>query len=137
MDLSFLPPINAALNAASAILLLLGYFFIRQRAVTAHTMAMLGACGASLLFLVCYLSYHYFHGSTRFQGSGPVRILYFSILISHTVLAVVIIPLVTVTLGRGLRGQFQKHAAVARLTFPLWMYVSVTGVVIYWMLYRL
>lgn len=137
MDFSVLPSVNAALNAASALLLVLGYIFIRQRAITAHTMTMLGACGTSTLFLISYLTYHFHHGSTAFQGPGPVRVLYFVILISHTVLAVVIVPLVLVTLWRGLTGKFAKHVRIARVTLPLWLYVSVTGVIVYWMLYRM
>ena len=137
MDISQLPAVNASLNAASAFLLTLGYIFIRQRAITAHTMCMLAACGTSTLFLISYLYYHYHHGSTPFPGQGAVRIFYFTILISHTVLAIVIVPLAITTLYRGLRGQFPKHVAIARVTLPLWLYVSVTGVVVYWMLYRL
>lgn len=137
MDYSKLPAVNAGLNAASALLLALGYIFIRQRAVTAHTMCMLGACGTSALFLISYITYHLHHGSTPFQGAGWARPVYFSILISHTVLAVVIVPLAITTLIRGLRGQFPRHAAIARVTLPLWLYVSVTGVLVYWMLYHL
>ena len=137
MDLSILPAVNAGLNSTSALLLTLGYIFIRQRAITAHTMCMLAACGTSTLFLISYLFYHYHHGSTPFAGQGPVRLVYFAILISHTTLAVVIVPLAIVTLARGLRGNFSKHVRLARVTLPLWLYVSVTGVVVYWMLYRL
>jgi uncharacterized membrane protein YozB (DUF420 family) len=137
MDLSTLPAVNAGLNLTSALLLILGYFFIRQRAVTAHTMTMLGACGTSTLFLISYLTYHYYHGSTPFTGQGWIRVVYFTILISHTILAVVIVPLAIVTLVRGLRGRFDKHVRVARITLPLWLYVSVTGVVVYWMLYQM
>ena len=137
MNLSILPTLNASLNATSALLLTLGYLFIRQRAITAHTMCMLSACGTSTLFLVSYVTYHSLHGSTPFQGHGWIRIVYFAILISHTVLALVIVPLAIVTLGRALRGNFARHVAIARLTLPLWLYVSVTGVVVYWMLYHL
>jgi len=136
IDLSILPTINAGLNATSAVLLILGYILIRQRAVTAHTMCMLGACLTSTIFLISYLYYHFHHGSTPFEGQGFWRVIYFSILISHTILAVVIVPLVIITLTRGLRSQFSKHVAIARITLPLWLYVSVTGVVIYWTLYR-
>lgn len=137
MDGSNIPALNASLNAASAFLLILGYIFIRQRALTAHTITMLGACGTSVLFLISYLAYHYVHGSTRFQGAGWIRILYFGILISHTVLAVVIVPLVSITLWQAFHGRFERHVKMARITLPLWLYVSVTGVVVYWMLYRL
>ena len=137
MDLSTLPSVNAALNATSALLLTLGYIFIRQRALTAHTMAMMAACGTSTLFLISYLTYHYHHGSTPFQGHGLIRVVYFTILISHTILAVTIVPLAITTVIRGFRSQFPKHVKIARLTLPLWLYVSVTGVVIYWMLYHL
>ncbi|MBI3306586.1 MAG: DUF420 domain-containing protein [Candidatus Omnitrophica bacterium] len=136
MDISLLPGVNASLNAASAVFLVLGYFFIRQRAITAHTMCMLAACGTSTLFLVSYLTYHYFHGSTRFLGTGWIRPVYFAILISHTILAVVIVPLAITTLYRGLRGRFDKHVRIAKITLPLWLYVSVTGVVIYFLLYH-
>jgi putative membrane protein len=134
--MSILPSINASLNAASAVLLVVGYFLIRQRAITGHTVCMLGACGTSTLFLASYLYYHYHHGSTRFPGTGRVRILYFAILISHTILAVVIVPLVVRTLVLAFRGSFEKHKRIAKVTLPLWLYVSVTGVVVYWMLYR-
>ncbi len=137
MDIASLPAVNASLNTASAIFLTLGFLFIRQRAITAHTMCMLAACGTSTLFLISYLTYHYFHGSTRFPGTGWIRLVYFSILISHTILAVAIVPLAIKTLYQGLRGRFEKHVKVARLTLPLWLYVSVTGVVIYVMLYHL
>ena len=137
MDFSALPAVNAGLNAASAFLLTLGYVFIRQRAITAHTMCMLAACGTSTLFLISYITYHLHHGATHFAGRGFVRFFYFALLLSHTVLAVVIIPLAVITLYRGLRGRFDKHAKIARVTLPLWLYVSVTGVLVYWMLYRL
>ena len=136
MDLSVLPSVNAALNAASAVLLVLGYTLIRRRAITAHMVTMLAACGTSTLFLISYLTYHAVHGSTRFQGTGAVRIFYFTVLTSHTILAVVIVPLVILTLTRALRGNFLRHARIARITLPLWLYVSVTGVVVYWLLYR-
>ena len=136
MEFSTLPAVNASLNATSAFLLTLGFVFIRQRAITAHTMCMLAACGTSTLFLISYITYHIHHGATHFPGEGFIRIIYFAILISHTILAVVIVPLAIITLYRGLRGQFVKHVAIARLTLPIWLYVSVTGVVVYWMLYH-
>jgi putative membrane protein len=135
-DLSTLPAVNASLNAASAFLLTLGYVFIRQRAITAHTMCMLAACFTSTLFLISYLVYHYYHGSTPFPGQGMIRYVYFAVLISHTILAVLVVPLAVTTLYRGLKGRFPKHVRIARLTLPLWLYVSVTGVLVYWMLYH-
>ena len=131
------PAVNAALNASSFLLLLFGYFFIRQRAITAHTVSMLAASLTSAVFLVSYVLYHYHHGSTRFPGHGLSRLVYFLILISHTVLAVLIVPMVIKTLYRGLSGRFVQHVSIARRTLPLWLYVSVTGVVVYWMLYRM
>ncbi len=131
------PALNACLNGASALLLLAGYFFIRGKKITAHRICMGSAFITSVIFLISYLIYHFHHGSTRYSHTGIIRIIYFSILISHTLLAVVIVPLILVTFRRALRGDFQKHAAIARVTFPLWLYVSVTGVVIYWMLYQL
>ncbi len=135
--ISHLPSVDALLNAASAILLLLGFFFIRRKNVAAHKACMLSAFGASTLFLVCYLTYHYFHGATRFPGVGIVRTFYLSLLASHTVLAALIVPLVLVTLSRALRGKFDLHRQIARWTLPIWIYVSATGVAVYWMLYRL
>jgi uncharacterized membrane protein YozB (DUF420 family) len=132
-----LPSINASLNLASTVLLILGYTLIRQRAITAHTICMLAACGTSTLFLVGYLYYHYHHGSTPFPGRGWVRPVYFSILISHTVLAAAVPFLVILTLYRAFRSQFRKHVWIARVTLPIWLYVSVTGVIVYWMLYRM
>ena len=133
---SNLPAVNAGLNTTSALLLTLGWVFIRQRAITAHVICMGGAFLTSTLFLISYLYYHFHHGSTPFLGEGAVRILYFSILTSHTILAVVIVPMAILTLSRALRGQFPKHVALAKKTLPIWLYVSVTGVVIYWMLYH-
>jgi putative membrane protein len=136
MDYSKLPALNAALNATSGVLLVLGYIFIKQRLMKSHTICMVAACGTSTLFLVSYLTYHFNHGSTKFQGEGLIRFIYFAILISHTILATAIVPLAIVTLFRGLTGNFAKHVTIARVTFPLWLYVSVTGVIIYWMLYH-
>ncbi len=132
-----LPTLNAFLNATSAILLALGYLFIRRRRVEAHRNCMLLAVLASTLFLVSYLYYHFQVGSVPFPGRGWLRGVYLTILVSHTVLAAAIVPLVAVTLSRALRGHFDRHVAVARFTLPLWIYVSVTGVVVYLMLYRL
>ncbi|PYQ47160.1 MAG: DUF420 domain-containing protein [Acidobacteria bacterium] len=137
MRVTDLPAVNALLNGTSAALLLAGYVLIRQRRLDAHRRVMLAAVACSTLFLACYLVYHAQVGSVRFRGQGPVRTLYFTILITHTVLAVTIVPLVGVTLVRGLRGRYDRHRRIAKVTLPLWGYVSVTGVVIYWMLYRM
>ena len=134
--MSLLPTLNALLNAACAILLTLGYRAIRRGDVARHKACMGLAFLTSILFLASYLTYHALHGSTRFPGAGWVRPLYFAILISHTILAVVIVPLVLRTLYLALRGRFDAHRRIARWTLPLWLYVSVTGVVVYWMLYR-
>jgi uncharacterized membrane protein YozB (DUF420 family) len=132
-----LPALNAALNATSAVLLLLGYLAIRRGRKETHRRFMLAALTTSSLFLVSYVAYHLQVGSVRFTGQGPVRVVYFTILLTHTVLAAAIVPLVLVTLTRALRERFPQHRRIARLTLPLWAYVSVTGVVIYWMLYRM
>ncbi|PYV07860.1 MAG: DUF420 domain-containing protein [Acidobacteria bacterium] len=137
ISLSDLPTIDAALNAASAVLLTLGYFFIRKKNILAHKACMLSAFATSTLFLACYLTYHYFHGTTRFAGRGVVRWFYFSLLGSHTLLAAAIVPLVLVTLYRAWRERFDLHKRIARWTLPLWLYVSVTGVIVYWTLYHL
>src|SRR3989338_2756269 len=115
----------------------MGYLFIRRKAVSAHKVCMLSAASTSTLFLIGYIYYHLHHGSTRFRGTGWSRPVYFSILISHTILAVVQVPLIYVTLKRAFRSQFEAHRRLARITLPIWVYVSITGVVIYWMLYRI
>jgi uncharacterized membrane protein YozB (DUF420 family) len=132
-----LPALNAGLNATSAVLLATGYVLIRRGRRDAHKRVMIAALVTSALFLASYLVYHAHVGSVRFRGQGPVRTVYFTILLTHTVLAVVIVPLVAMTLVPALRGRFDRHRRLARITLPLWAYVSVTGVVIYWMLYRL
>jgi len=132
-----LPALNAALNATSAGLLALGYVLIRRGRRAAHQTVMQAALVCSALFLVSYLTYHAQVGSVRFPGQGPIRTVYFAILISHTILAIVIVPMALVTFARARRGRFDRHRAIARVTLPLWAYVSVTGVVVYWMLYRL
>jgi uncharacterized membrane protein YozB (DUF420 family) len=132
-----LPAVNATLNAASAALLVAGYLFIRRREVVRHRRCMLGAFVVSTLFLTSYLVYHYHVGSTRFPGVGWIRPLYLALLASHTVLAAAVPLLAVVTLRRGLRGDVAAHRRLARWTLPAWLYVSVTGVVIYWMLYHL
>ena len=132
-----LPAVNATLNATSAILLSMGYYFIRRKNTAAHKRCMLAAFGASLLFLTSYLVYHSQVGSVRFTGTGWIRGLYFTILTSHTILAATIVPLAIITLSRAWKARFEKHKRIARWTLPLWFYVSVTGVIIYWMLYEL
>jgi uncharacterized membrane protein YozB (DUF420 family) len=132
-----LPTVNAILNSTCAVLLLLGYIFIRRKRVAAHRACMLAAFVTSVAFLGCYLYYHYAVGSVRFQGQGWIRPIYFSILISHTVLAAAIVPMVLVTLARGLRERFDAHRRIARWTLPIWLYVSVTGVLVYLLLYHL
>ncbi len=137
MDVTQLPAVNATLNAASAVLLLLGYRAIRAREIDRHRKLMLSAAATSTLFLACYLAYHAAVGSVRFTGQGPVRTVYFAILLTHTVLAAAIVPMVLRTLYLGLKRRDETHRRLARWTFPLWVYVSVTGVVIYLMLYQL
>jgi uncharacterized membrane protein YozB (DUF420 family) len=137
MNDSVLPHLNAALNASSTLLLLAGFYFISRRNVPAHRACMLAALTVSGLFLVSYVVYHAQYGSVKFAGQGAARPVYFFILITHVVLAVVIVPLVIVTARRALRGDFARHRKIARWTYPLWLYVSVTGVVVYLMLYHL
>ncbi len=137
IPLSYFPALDATLNAASALLLTLGYFFIRNKKVRAHKICMLSAFATSTIFLICYLWYHYHRGVTRFPRQGGLRAFYLMLLGSHTVLAVVIVPLVLITVYRAWRGWFGRHKRIARWTLPLWLYVSVTGVVVYWMLYHL
>jgi len=136
MMIENLPHLNATLNATSALLLLTGFYFIKQKKVTAHKTCMLLALLTSTLFLAGYLTYHYYHGTTPFPGEGAIRTFYFSLLISHTFLAIVIVPMIGVTLYFALREKFQKHKRLARWTFPLWLYVSVTGVLVYFFLYH-
>jgi uncharacterized membrane protein YozB (DUF420 family) len=131
------PVIDATLNGTTAVLLLIGRNFIKHGRMAAHRVVMIAALVSSTLFLTSYLYYHYHVGSVRFQGQGWSRPLYFTILISHTILAIVIVPMVIITLSRALRERFDRHQAIARWTFPLWMYVSITGVIVYVMLYHL
>ena len=135
--ISYLPHVNACLNGTSAILLFTGYSFIRARNVIAHRACQIAALIVSLLFLASYLTYHYHHGATRFQGTGLARPFYFTVLTSHTILAIVIVPLVILTFYRAFRGDFLRHRRIARITLPLWLYVSVTGVIVYLMLYQI
>jgi len=137
IPIELLPTLNAALNSLSAIFLVTGYLCIRRKKIAAHKASMISAVITSSLFLISYLVYHYHIGSRSFEGQGWIRPVYFSILISHTILAATIVPLVIITLKRAWKGNFKLHARIARRTLPLWLYVSVTGVVVYWMLYRL
>jgi putative membrane protein len=135
--ISYLPHVNAFLNSTSAVLLFTGYTFIRGRNVIAHRACQIAALCVSILFLASYLTYHYNHGATRFLGTGLARTFYFTVLTSHTILAIVIVPLVILTFYRAFRGDFLRHRRIARITLPLWLYVSVTGVIVYVMLYHL
>jgi uncharacterized membrane protein YozB (DUF420 family) len=138
-DYSIFPKINATLNGCSAILLIIGHSLIARGKRAAHKTVMLTAFATSTIFLLCYIYYHWpgHGGIVYFRGTGLIRVVYFTILISHTILAIVIVPLVLITLTRGLKGQFDRHRAIARWTYPLWLYVSVTGVIIYFMLFQL
>ncbi|HUP46968.1 MAG TPA: DUF420 domain-containing protein [Thermoanaerobaculia bacterium] len=135
--MSYFPAWNAFLNALSAVLLLTGYVMIRRKRIDIHRRFMLAACATSVLFLISYVTYHTLRGGivTTFEGTGFIRTLYFTILISHTILAVVILPLAIVTVWNGLRMRVPQHRRVARWTFPLWIYVSITGVLVYFFLY--
>lgn len=133
---AFFPALNASLNGTSALLLLTGRVLIAKGRIAAHRVCMIAAVVASLLFLGCYLYFHAKVGNIRFLGQGWSRPVYFSILISHTTLAVVIVPLAVITLTRGLKARYATHRAIARWTWPLWMYVSITGVIVYFMLYQ-
>ena len=137
MGISDLPLLNASLNATSAVLLTTGYILIKRGNVRRHKAMMISACVVSTLFLTSYVIYHANAGSTPFAGRGPIRFVYFAILLTHVLLAAAIVPLVLVTLARGLRARFDAHVRIARWTFPIWLYVSVTGVLVYLMLYRL
>jgi putative membrane protein len=135
LPLSSLPAVNASLNGASAAFLVLGYIFIRRHKILLHRICMLAAFACSTVFLGFYLYFHFHAGLIRFGGQGWIRPVYFTLLTSHTILAATIVPLVLITLTRALRNKFDRHRAIARWTLPLWFYVSVTGVVIYWLLY--
>ena len=133
---AYFPALNASLNGTSAVLLLTGRFLIARKKIAAHRICMIAAVCASALFLGCYLFFHLKVGNILFLGQGWSRPVYFTILISHVTLAIVIVPLVIVTLARGLTKRYDKHRAIARWTWPLWIYVSVTGVIVYFMLYQ-
>ena len=137
ISVSELPAVNATLNSLSAIFLVGGYRFIRSRNIQAHKACMLSAFASSILFLASYLVYHYQVGSVPFKGQGSIRLVYFTILVSHTILAVTVVPLALITLSRAFKERFTAHRRIARWTFPIWLYVSVTGVIVYWMLYRM
>ena len=137
MELSSLPTLNALLNSLSALLLTSGFLLIRRGRRDAHRACMLAAFATSTAFLISYLVYHANVGSVAFTGQGSIRVVYFAVLISHVVLAALILPLALVTLYRALGGEFERHRRIARWTLPVWLYVSVTGVIVYLMLYRL
>jgi uncharacterized membrane protein YozB (DUF420 family) len=137
MTVSDLPAVNATLNATAAVLLSIGWILIKRGRWTAHRAVMIAAFCTSILFLISYVTYHAQVGSVRFNKTGAIRTVYFTILLTHITLAVVIVPMALVTLSRGLSKRFDRHRAIARWTLPLWMYVSVTGVVVYYMLYHL
>ena len=137
LSVSRLPTLNAALNALAAILLIAGYLEIRALRVRRHRALMLAAFAVSVLFLVSYLVYHYHVGSVRFTGQGWIRPVYFAVLISHTLLAAAVPVLAVLTLRLAWRGEFARHRRLARWTFPIWLYVSVTGVVVYVLLYQI
>jgi uncharacterized membrane protein YozB (DUF420 family) len=137
VGISDLPALNATLNGIAAMLLVSGYLLIKRGRQQQHQWCMIGALATSALFLISYVTYHLNAGSRPFQGQGAIRPVYFAILITHVVLAAIIVPLALVTATRGLRAQFDRHVRIARWTFPIWLYVSVTGVVIYLMLYQL
>ena len=132
-----LPAVNAILNSTAALLLTTGWFLIRAGRREAHKRVMIAAFVVSVAFLASYLVYHAQAGSVRFTGTGPIRTVYFGVLLTHTVLAAAVPVLATITLLRGLSGRFDRHRRIARWTLPIWLYVSVTGVVVYWMLYRM
>ena len=136
-SVSDLPLVNASLNGVATVLLIVGYACIRRRRITAHRTAMVAAFITSVLFLISYLTYHAHAGSRPFPGQGPIRVVYFVILISHIILAATIPPLAGITLWRAYRRRFDRHMKIARWTLPLWLYVSVTGIVVYLMLYQL
>ena len=135
IPLAWLPAVNASLNAACTVLLVAGFLFIRNGKIRCHRFCMISAFGCSVVFLCFYLYFHFSVGVIRFGGQGVIRTLYLAILATHTVLAVVIVPLILITLSRALRERFAAHRSIARWTLPLWLYVSLTGVVVYWLLY--
>lgn len=137
MDYRDLPALNASLNTTAAVLLVWGWTAIRRGRIAQHRRIMIAAFSVSVLFLISYLVYHFNAGTVRFQRTGTIRTVYLTILGTHTVLATAVPVLAVITLTRGLRGRYDRHRRIARWTLPIWLYVSVTGVVVYWMLYRL
>jgi putative membrane protein len=143
MSVHDLPAVNATLNGLSAIFLSLGFIFVRQKKISAHRNCMISAFCTSIIFLICYVTYHSYRyyvlhiGPTKFLEPQWFRPIYLTILISHTILAIVIVPMILITLSRALRAKFDKHKKIARWTWPLWMYVSVTGVIVYLLLYQI
>jgi uncharacterized membrane protein YozB (DUF420 family) len=137
MNVHSLPAVNASLNALATVLLLIGYALIRQGKRDQHRLVMMSAFAVSILFLICYVIYHAQVGSVKFQGQGLLRPVYFTILITHVILAATVPVLAIITLRRALKGQFEKHRKIAKITYPIWLYVSVTGVIVYLMLYQL
>ena len=137
MEIADLPTLNASLNALASVFLVAGYVMIRSRRIDAHRRCMLSALGTSALFLISYVIYHANAGSVPFRDTGAVRVVYFAVLIPHIILAAAILPLALVTTARGLRGDYTRHVRIARWTLPVWLYVSVTGVIVYLMLYHL
>jgi uncharacterized membrane protein YozB (DUF420 family) len=135
MTIHDLPKVNATLNGLSAIFLGCGFYFIRRKNVAAHKICMISAFTTSVIFLICYLTYHFCVGVTRFHDPAWFKPIYLTLLFTHTVLAVVIVPLILITLNRALKSRFALHKRIARWTWPLWMYVSVTGVIVYYILY--
>ncbi len=136
VDLAILPTVNASLNGVTALLLVTGFLLMRRKRIKAHRAVMLTAFAVSCVFLASYLYYHAHIGSKRFEGEGWIRPVYYTILISHTILAAAVPPLALVTLARGLRRRYDAHRHIARWTLPIWLYVSVTGVIVYLLLYR-
>lgn len=134
---SVFPHLNASLNACSMVLIVCGLVAIKHRRIELHKRCMLGAASTSALFLICYLIYHFAVGSVKFKGEGTLRTVYLMILLTHTVLAIVQVPLIVITILHGLKGRIGKHKKLAKVTAPIWLYVSFTGVVVYWMLYQL
>jgi uncharacterized membrane protein YozB (DUF420 family) len=137
VTLADLPALNASLNATAGVLLVVGYTLIRRGHVRRHRAAMICAFSISTLFLISYVIYHANIGSRPFPGRGPIRLVYYTLLLTHVVLAATVVPLALITLSRGLKARFDRHVAIARWTFPIWLYVSVTGVIVYLMLYKL
>lgn len=135
LPVSSLPTVNASLNAACTVLLLCGYYFIRQKKIFQHRICMIAAFICSTVFLASYVYFHLHAGIIRFGGQGWIRPVYFTLLFSHTILAVVNLPLILITLSFALREKFSSHRRIARWTYPIWLYISVTGVIIYWLLY--